>query len=138
MSIRPQSKRTQRRRRSAPAARRGTLMACVLVCMLVVASIVALIAKDAIAGRRETKLRSQLHQTERLLDAGVLRASLRFKQDADYRGETWKPNLQLAGQDANASVTISIEEKLTTVTAQIGFEPNITTQSYVYSSSEVQ
>ena len=118
--------------------RRGTLMACVLVCMVVVASIVALIAKDAVAGRRETKLRLQLQQTERLLDAGILRSAMRTKEDPDYNGESWQPKLQLAGQDANASVTISIKDDLMTVTAQIGIEPNLTTQSFVYSPSEVQ
>ncbi|MCA9139631.1 MAG: hypothetical protein KDB00_22815 [Planctomycetales bacterium] len=132
------STRRKRHRPIAPAPRRGTLMTCVLVCMLVVASIVAVIAKDAIAGRRETKLRLQMHQTERLLDAGILRAAIQTKRDPDYVGETWKPNLQMAGRDANASVVITVSEDATTVTARIGFEPNITTQSYVYSSSEIQ
>lgn len=113
-------------------------MFCVLACLAVVASLVAWIAKDAVAARRETKIRLQLQQTERLLDAGILRSSIQTQRDAQYDGEVWKPKLNLAGQDANASVTISIDDQHTSVTAKIGIQPNITTRSYVYSSSKVQ
>ncbi|QEG02487.1 hypothetical protein Mal15_66080 [Stieleria maiorica] len=124
--------------RYPPRRRRGTLMIGVLACLVVVASLIGLIAKDALAARRETRLRLQLHQTQRLLDAGILRAAIRSQQDSDYTGETWQPTLELAGQDADATVTISIDDGQTTVTAKLGLAPNITTQSYVYSSSEVQ
>lgn len=113
-------------------------MFCVLACLAVVASLVAWIAKDAMTARRETKLRMQLLQTERLLDAGILRFSLQSQQNDQYDGEVWKPKLMLAGQDANASVTISIDKEQTNITAKIGVNPNITTQSYVYSSRTVQ
>jgi type II secretory pathway pseudopilin PulG len=113
-------------------------MVCVIACLAIVASLVGWIAKDAVAARRETKLRMQLHQTDRLLDAGILRSSLQTRRDGDYGGETWKPKLQVTGQDANASVEISVDDGQTTVTAKIGFHPNITSKSYVYSSSKVQ
>ena len=118
--------------------RRGALMICVLACLVVVASLIGLIAKDALAARRETRIRMQMHQTQRLLDAGILRAAKQAQQDPDYKGETWQPALRFAGQDANATVTISIDDDRTSVTAKLGTAPHITTQSYVYSSSEVQ
>ncbi|WP_182869001.1 hypothetical protein [Stieleria mannarensis] len=124
--------------RYPPRRRRGTLMVGVLACLVVVASLIGLIAKDALAARRETRLRLQLHQTQRLLDAGILRAAIRTKQAPDYTGETWQPTLSFAGQDADAIVTISVNADQTTVTAKLGRAPNITTQSYVYSTSEVQ
>ncbi len=118
--------------------RRGTLMIGVLACLIVVGSLIGLIAKDALAARRETRIRLQMHQTQRLLDAGILRAAKQSKQAPDYTGETWRPSLQFAGQDAAAMVTISIADDHTSVTAKLGIEPNTTSQSYVYSSSEVQ
>ena len=125
-------------RKPPPRRRRGSLMVCVIACLAIVASLVGWIAKDAMAARRETKLRMQLQQTDRLLDAGILRSSIQTRRDRDYDGEVWRPKLQFAGQDANASVAISIDDGQTTVTAKIGFQPNITTKSYVYSSSKVQ
>ena len=113
-------------------------MICVLVCLVVVASLIGLIAKDATAARRETKIRLQMQQTDRLLDAGILRWSIQSKQDPDYVGETWQPNLPLAGRDSTATVTIRVLEDQTIVTARIGTEPNITTQSYICSSSQDQ
>lgn len=124
-----------RHRQTRVARRSGTLMVCVLVCMLVVGSLVALLAKDALSARRETKLRFQAMQTERLLDAGILRATKQSKTDPDYAGETWTPELELAGQPAGATVTITVQDNQTSVTAKLGIAPNITTKSYVYSSS---
>lgn len=118
--------------------RRGTLMIGVLACLVVVTSMVGLIVRDALAARRETKIRLQMQQTERLLDAGILRSAIRSEEDRTYTGESWQPKLQLAGQDAQATVTIVVADGRTTVTARIGIAPNITTQSYVYSSSKVQ
>jgi hypothetical protein len=113
-------------------------MVGVLVCMAIVGSLVGWIAKDAVSARRETKLRLQLLQTDRLLDAGILRAVIQSERDPDYDGESWNPEFQIAGQNANASVTILIIDGQTTVTARIGTAPNITTKSYAYSLSKVQ
>ncbi|PAY20694.1 hypothetical protein CKO51_04685 [Rhodopirellula sp. SM50] len=113
-------------------------MICVLACLIVVGSLIGLIAQDALAARRETRIRLQMHQTQRLLDAGILRAAMQSKRNRDYGGETWQPRLSFAGRDAAATVTISIDDDQTTVTAKLGTAPHITSQSYVYSSSEVQ
>ncbi|MCS7468853.1 hypothetical protein NZK35_19550 [Stieleria sp. ICT_E10.1] len=125
--------RIQPRRR-----RRGALMICVLACLIVVGSLIGLIAKDALSARSETRIRLQMHQTQRLLDAGILRAAMQSKRNRDYSGEIWQPRLSFAGRDAEATVTISVDDDQTTVTAKLGTAPNITSQSYVYSSSEVQ
>ncbi|QDV47001.1 hypothetical protein Enr13x_69100 [Stieleria neptunia] len=118
--------------------RRGTLMIGVLACLIVVGSLIGLIAKDAVSARRETRIRLQMHQSQRLLDAGILRAAIQSKRNPDYRGETWQPQLSFARRDAAATVTISVDDDQTTVTAKLGTAPHITTQSHVYSSSEVQ
>lgn len=118
--------------------RRGSLLICVFACMVVVGSLVALMVQDALSARREIKTRLQLQQTDRLLDAGILRATVRLGQDQNYQGETWQPKLTIAGREMPAAVTIAIDGEQTTVTARLGTTPNITTQSYVYSTSKVQ
>lgn len=71
--------------------RTGTLVVCVMVCLLVASTMVATTTQSALRSRRDVRLRQQLRQTELLLDAGVHRASRQLKIDADYRGEEWLP-----------------------------------------------
>ncbi|MCO8124229.1 hypothetical protein NHH03_20975 [Stieleria sp. TO1_6] len=118
--------------------RRGSLMVCVLACLMIVASLVGLLVKDAVAARQETKLRLQLLQTERLLDAGILRSAKQIQRDGEYNGETWQPELSLHGQPVPASVSISIDNTQVMVTARIGTSPHVTTLSHHYSSSQIK
>jgi len=110
-------------------------MICVIACMVVVGSLLAIIAKDALLARRETRTRWQMMQTQRLLDAGILRATLRARQDPAYSGETWHPKLGLTNKTPHAQVVISVDQSTTSVTASIGTVPHSTTKSYVFSSS---
>ena len=113
----------------------GTITICVLACLVIVVSLVGWITRDAIQARRETKIRLQMIQTDRLLDAGILRAARRSENEPEYQGETWTPSLQLAGRDAEAAVTIRVADDETTVTAKMGIAPNITSKTYTFSSS---
>ncbi len=129
------NRRTNVRRPNRPPnrrQRRGTLVVCVLGCMAVVAGLLAFLAKDALQARRETKLRFQMQQTERLLDAGILRASRQLEKDPSFEGETWEPKLSLHGQTIPTTVTISAVEDKLMVTARIGVQPNTTTQSHTF------
>ena len=121
-----------------PQRRRGGLMICVLACLAIVVSLVMWIARDAVAARRETRIRLQLQQTDRLLDAGIMRATKQRRADENYQVETWKPKLQIRGHDVRASVEIQIEDDRVRVVAQIGQQPHSTTKSYLYSLSEIQ
>ena len=125
-----------------PARRRsGSLLFCVLACLASVAALVGLLARDATAMRREAKLRFQRMQTERLLDAGILRAAIRLRDDPDYAGETWQPELTPTPGAADfraANVSIDISSGLASVTAKLGGAPHITTQSYVFPTSEIK
>lgn len=116
----------------------GSITICVLACLIIVVSMVGWIARDAVSARRETKLRLQMIQTDRLLDAGILRAVRKSEDEPEYSGETWSPKLQLAEQDAEAAVTISVQQDTISVTARMGSEPHITTKSYSFSPSNEQ
>ena len=119
-----------RRLRQRP--RRGTLLFCVMAVMAVVVSLMGLVVRDAVRARREAKLRLQLHQTDRLLDAGVLRAVKQLKADPNYGGETWQPSFQFSGQDTDVRVAISVNDTQVQVTAKLGNEPHVTTRSHVF------
>ncbi|MEL6110131.1 MAG: hypothetical protein AAFU85_29305 [Planctomycetota bacterium] len=119
--------------RTIQPKRRGTIMVGVLACLAVVSLLLALLVRDSLAGRRETKHRHQLSQTTRLLDAGILRATLQKKRDAGYEGETWNPRFGSADNQVPASVEIECEGNRIRVSAKIGIDPHTTTQSHQYS-----
>lgn len=79
---------------------RGTLVVCVLVCLLVVASLAGATTHAALRWRRSIRLDRQLQQTELLLDAGILRAVKQLRRSEDYRGETWRPRRESVGFDS--------------------------------------
>ncbi|MGI9472992.1 MAG: hypothetical protein ACR2NZ_15740 [Rubripirellula sp.] len=74
---------------SKRSSRDGTLVICVLVCLLVASSMVIATTRSALQARRECRVQQQLRQTELLLDAGVRRAAGQLNNDADYQGEQW-------------------------------------------------
>ena len=113
--------------------RRGTIVLAVLACLAVVSVLLSLLVRDALKARRETKLRHQVSQTDRLLDAGILRATNQKKRDADYEGETWSPRLGSTSNDLPASVDIKVNGDAVTVTATLGQQPHTTTKSHQYS-----
>lgn len=122
--------------RARRRSRRGSLIVCVVAVMAVVVSLMGLMVRDAVRARRETKWRLQLHQTERLLDAGILRAAKQFQADGEYRGETWQPSMQFGGESADARIEIAVEETRVHVTAKLGNESRVTTRSHVFEMRE--
>ena len=127
------SRRNRRWTKRGKDHRQGGIIFGVLACLAVVTAIVALLARDALAARRETKLRLQVAQTQRLLDAGILRAAIKLRADDNYEGEAWTPELVLGGQPVPTAVEISKRGDELSVTARIGQSPNITTKSHTFS-----
>lgn len=74
-----------------PASRRGSLIVCVLACLLIASTIIASTTRSALQRRRNVHVEHQLRQTELLLDAGVLRAARQLRVSRDFVGETWRP-----------------------------------------------
>ncbi len=79
------------------ARRRGTLVVCVVVCLLVATSLAAATTHAALRWRRSLRMQHQMRQTEFLLDAGILRAANQLRRSIDYRGETWRPRASTVG-----------------------------------------
>jgi hypothetical protein len=108
------------------STRRGALVVCVLVCLLVAGTVVTATTRLALQSRREVRLNQQLRQTELLLDAGILRAARQLQTSADYKGETWRPTDAISRFD-NAQVQIRVafdelekDSHLVTVVASLG------------------
>ncbi len=107
--------------------RRGALLICTLVCLLVSTSLVGILIHRAIRSRRHVHTLHQLRQTELLLDAGVLRAATRLQSDPQYSGELWEPSIAIEAFP-NPTVTIRVDgttspaERFVAVTASLGDE----------------
>lgn len=79
-------------------SRSGTVLICVLACLIVVTALIGSTTQAALRARNAARVQKQLRQTELLLEAGVLRAAQQLKRSADYDGEEWHPQLFPASQ----------------------------------------
>jgi hypothetical protein len=77
--------------------RSGTLVVCVLICLLVVSSLIGTATHSSLRLRRGIRMEHQMIQTELLLDAGILRAAKQLQISEDYQGETWQPSSEHVG-----------------------------------------
>lgn len=99
-------------RRPHPACRRhrsprqGAILVVALVCLLVVASLVAAMFEASLRNRRQLRSERDRRQTELFVQAGIDRAAYRLSQDNQYRGENWSPTTTLP--DLQAELTIRI------------------------------
>ncbi len=93
--------------RSHHRSRRGVLLFCVLVCLLVTSAIATATMQSALRARREVRWSHQMQQTQWLLEAGVHRAAKQLRQSDQYQGETWRPADAIAHFD-NAAVVIRV------------------------------
>ena len=107
------------------AARRGSIIVCILACMVVATALVGSTLRTALQTRRHMRPQLELRQAELVLEAGIARASQRLSTDGEYQGETWelKPTT-LPGID-RAVVEISVDREHTwppevTVIARLG------------------
>lgn len=88
--------------------RSGTILICVLACMVLTSSLTAATIRAVLRDRREVRADQQLRQTELLCEAGVMRAARGLQANSDYEGERWTPNIS-DSLWPDAVVTISIK-----------------------------
>lgn len=79
---------------------RGTVLICVLACLIAVTALIGSTTQAALRARHAARLQKQVRQAELLLEAGVLRAAQQLKKSASYEGEQWRPRLLSAPQDS--------------------------------------
>lgn len=102
--------------------RRGTVIICVLACMLVSTTLIAHMVANSLRNRRECQRGLRQHQTELLLHAGLLRATERLQADANYAGETWQLPEDICGPALVEIETVRDEDTLDTGRAQVTFK----------------
>ena len=115
------------RRTAQGGARSGTILVCVLACLVVTSALLANMIQTVLRDRREVRLERQLRQTELLCEAGVMRAADKLQSSSDYDGETWTPNLsQTPWSDASVEIRVTSVEgaagKHVEVIAKLGHE----------------
>ena len=92
-------------------ARSGTILICVLACLIVTSALLVNMLQTVLRDRREVRLDRQLRQTELLCEAGVMRAADKLQSSSDYDGETWTPNLgQTPWSDASVEIRVTSTE----------------------------
>lgn len=89
--------------------RQGSVLVCIIACMIVVTAIAAASIQATLRARRETKIDLQVVQVELLCQAGILRARTQADSNKDYRGEQWKPSL--ADEKHQATIDIVVSQK---------------------------
>ena len=88
--------------------RQGTVLICVMACMLIASALVASSLQVSLLARRETRRELQMIQTEWLLDAAVQRARDQLRESPDYVGETWRPRVEeLCFDVVEATISVS-------------------------------
>ncbi|MCC9599584.1 hypothetical protein LOC67_03350 [Stieleria sp. JC731] len=123
-------------RSKRPTNRRGTITVCVLACMVVVISLCLSLMYSANRVRRETKLRHQVLQTERFLDAAILRSVKQYRADNQFTRESWETEIDFQGQTIPAIAEIQVDENLVvSIKAHLGTSPQLTQQSYQFQLS---
>ena len=86
---------------------RGTILVCVLACLVIMSSLGAATVRGVLRDRREVRIEQQLRQTELLCEAGVARATRALHESSAYIGEQWTPNLsESLWQDAVVRINV--------------------------------
>lgn len=75
--------------------RQGTVLICMLACVLISTTLASVTIHSALISRKEARLRHRLQQTEWLLDAGIQRAKAKLGVSSNYAGERWDVPAQL-------------------------------------------
>jgi hypothetical protein len=110
--------------------RGGTILICVLTCLLIVSALAVAMVKSALTARKAVRSELQHAQAQFLLEAGIQRAVDKLSLDSEYQGETWdlpaevlNPPPQSAGEGlgerdsatpSNRSILARIEIQITT------------------------
>jgi len=88
--------------------RGGTILICVLTCLLIVTGLAVAMVKSALDARRAVRRELQQAQVQFLLEAGIQRAVVKLSRDAEYRGEIWKLPAESLNDAHPARVEISV------------------------------
>ena len=86
----------------------GVVLVCVLVCMGIASAIVLTSVRMSLRTRRQMRAEIQLEQTRWLLEAGLVRAVKRLREQPDYAGEMWDASEALTQYD-RARVSIDVQ-----------------------------
>ena len=70
-------------------SRRGAVVICALVCLAVVAAMLAALVKTTLLTQRQLRVESFATQADWCADAGCARAARRLSGEAVYAGEIW-------------------------------------------------
>ena len=98
--------------RTRSRSRRGALVVCVLVCLLVASAIVTATTRMALRSRRDVRTEHQMRQTLLMLDAGILRAARRVQASPDYQGESWRPTAAITSfEGAKVEIRVTVDEQ---------------------------
>jgi type II secretory pathway component PulK len=86
----------------------GTVLICVLACLLVVTGLAVAMVKSALIARKAVRTERQHAQVQFLLEAGAQRAADQLTRDDSYRGETWELPAGALSDSSPARVDIEI------------------------------
>ena len=98
-------------RKARHRSKAGAILICLMTCLLISTSLVAMSLQMSLQSRRECKVAGTLRQTNLLVDAGLYRALQKLRENDRYVGETWKPKVTLSGCD-DISVEISAKPEI--------------------------
>lgn len=89
-------------------ARRGVMLAIVLITLIVVMLIGASLANTLVSHRRHARHREHQQQTLWVVESAAQRAAHRLASDDEYQGETWQVPGELLGGGRSAVAVIRI------------------------------
>jgi Tfp pilus assembly protein PilV len=89
--------------------KRGVILVAVLVTLMIVSALLLSTLTTTVAGSRALQHNAWRVQAQWLAESALERAAARLQQDADYRGETWRPAAAEFGGSAAAAVQIAVE-----------------------------
>ena len=87
----------------------GTILICVLTCLLIVTGLAVAMVKSALNARKAVRAELQQAQVQFLLEAGIQRAVNKLSNDAEYLGETWELPADVFTSDAPGRVEIAVK-----------------------------
>jgi type II secretory pathway component PulK len=87
----------------------GTILICVLTCLLIVSGLAVAMVKSALTARKAVRTELKQAQTQFVLEAGIQRAVDKLSRDPDYQGETWDLPAEALNDVAPASVEITVK-----------------------------
>jgi type II secretory pathway component PulK len=88
--------------------RSGTILICVLTCLLIVSGLAVAMVKSALNARKAVRSELQQAQVQFLLEAGIQRAVDKLGSGSAYDGEIWEFPAAALKNSAPARVEIAV------------------------------